>query len=174
LPGDLIAIDLGKTDVDQGDLRAGGKDEVEARSPIGCRLDVVTVESQEYLKRLARIGMVLDHDDPTWRPRGELAIRGGRRGGRREGESDDKLAPLTKTCAVHRNAAVMMLDEAARDREAKPQSALTPVEGSLHLRKQLENGLERVRRQADAPILNPQHGLAAFPTHQHSNRLPRR
>jgi len=68
----------------------------------------------------------------------------------------------------------MIFDETARDSESKPKPALTAVERCLELSKQLENGLERVWRQADAPILNPENGLAVLLTHKHSNRLPGR
>jgi hypothetical protein len=135
---------------------------------------VVTVESQECLERLARIGVILDQDDPAWRRRSELAICRRGRGRCRERESDNELASLTKTCAVCRNAAAMRFDEPVRDGESKPKSALTAMERSLRLSKQLENGLEHVRRYADAPILNPQNGLPILLTHKHSNRLPRR
>jgi hypothetical protein len=172
LPGNLIAIELRKTNVDQGDLRPGVKDKAETGSPICCHLDVMTVERQKCPEHLARIGMIFDHDDPAWARGTELAIWRGGHGRSREREADDELAPLTKTCAVCRNAAAMMFDETACHSESEPKSALAAMERSLNLSEQLENGLEHVRRQANAPILNAENGLAVLLTHKHSNRCP--
>ncbi len=69
MPGDLVAIELRKTNVDQGDLRLGVKNKVEASSPIRGHLDVMTVKSQKYLEHLTRIGVILDHNDSAWRRR---------------------------------------------------------------------------------------------------------
>jgi hypothetical protein len=170
LPGNLIAIELWKTHVDQGDLRPGVKDQAETGSPICGHLDVMTVKRQQCPEHLARIGMIFDHDDPAWARGTALAILRGVQGPCREREPDDELAPLTKTCTVCRNAAAMMFDETACHSESNPKSALTAMERRRNLSEQLENGLERVRRQANAPILNAENALAVLLTHKHSNR----
>jgi len=74
MPGNFVTIELRKTNVDQSDLRLGIKNKIEAGSSVGSHLDVVTVESQEHLEGLARIGVIFDHDDPARRRQREFAI----------------------------------------------------------------------------------------------------
>jgi hypothetical protein len=74
LPGNLVTIELRKPDVDQRDVGPGIENKVEAGPSVGGHLDVVTIESQEYLEHLARIGVILHHDDPSWCRQGDVAI----------------------------------------------------------------------------------------------------
>jgi hypothetical protein len=74
LPGNLVAIELRKTNVDQGDLRLGVKDKAQTGSPICRHLDMMTVERQKCPEHLARIGVILDHDDPARARGSEFAI----------------------------------------------------------------------------------------------------
>ena len=56
----------------------------------------------------------------------------------------------------------MQLDEASDERQADPQAALRPIQRLVGLHEEVEDVLLHLRRDADAGVADPQHGLVVL------------
>src|SRR5437867_1305872 len=68
--GNLVSVDAGKTDVDEGHVGAKPQHQLDPRQAIGGLVNLVAVELEEHAKRLPRVGVVCDESDPPRRTRG--------------------------------------------------------------------------------------------------------
>ena len=62
-PADLVAVDTGKPDVDERDLRNGRQRELHAPGAVARHLDPVAVDRQDPLQSLPDAVVVLDEED---------------------------------------------------------------------------------------------------------------
>jgi hypothetical protein len=66
----------------------------------------------------------------------------------------------------------VLLDEALHDGEAEAEAAARAMERDVALRERLEDGLEHLGGEANAPILHAEDRLPVLPARDHADRLP--
>ena len=122
---------------------------------------VVPVQRHAFRQRDGRIDVVIDHQDAT-------AMGGG--GHRphlercdalhRAGKYDGERRPLPEAGALRADRSSVQLDQPAHEREADPEAALGVVLGARHLYERVEEGLQRLGRDADAAVAHADLELA--------------
>src|SRR5437899_5056285 len=156
---DLVAVEAGQADVDQGDVGSHGGGDLDARPAVGGLTNVVAFERQLNLEHLASVRIVLDDEDPS-RDRGRRRGRcdGARFGGRRNAwQPDREYTALSRAIAPGRDRASVQPDERFRQREADPEAALRPIESALALDEELEYAVTEVRRDPGTGICDLEH-----------------
>src|SRR5262249_6879738 len=143
---DLVAIEAGKTDVDQHNVWATRPRRLDALGPILGHVDAMPVHLQGGSKHLARIRVVLDYENVARATNALLGgwLRGGwRRGSERQPDHDfgASAQPLT----VDRDHPAVELDEPPHQREANPQTSLGVCQRWIALREEIEHARKHLR-----------------------------
>ena len=161
LPQERVAVLARHTDVAEEDVRPPAR---ECGERLGGRLahpDVGTVPPQDRLENLARVRLVVDHEDaeavePSAR-RGGWRLRLGRARRRLPGRDLDRQphregGALTLARALRVHGAPVQLDDVADDREAEAQAAVRPPGRGVALPEALEDVWEEGGRDALARV----------------------
>ena len=129
---------------------------------VGRRVDFVAIALQQRREAVQRVPIVIGQQDAMARFRRRSRCRPSPRlpssAGRlaillhAQRQADQEFAALPGPCAVRRDAAAMHLHELAHQREADAQAALRAMRGAIHLREQLEQARQQLRRNADAVV----------------------
>src|SRR6185503_938650 len=106
------------SDIDQGHVRFGADDRVDAADAVPDRMHLVSEALEAEAQQLADVGVVFDDDDlprlgRQLRLAGSVLLRRYRGRRRREREVNGETAPLTQAVALGLDRAAVQLDEIA-------------------------------------------------------------
>src|SRR5438552_4460459 len=156
--GNLVSVDAGKTDVDEGHVGAKPQHQLDSRQAIGGLVNLVAVELEEHAKGLPRVGVVLDESDPPRRTRGRRRRRDAPRdGGGERGKADREDAPGARAGALRVHGTAVKLDEPLDQGQADPEAAAAAIQGALALDEPVEDAREEHGTYAHAAVLHPKH-----------------
>ena len=172
---DLVAVELGQTDVDESDI--GGELE-RARHPGGAidrLVDLVAEQHEELTQHRARVVVVLDDENPPPARRGRRRRgRRPRRGRAREGKPHGEGAAPTAAGAHRLHCPAVQLDETAHQREADPEPALGAIERPLALHEEFEDAGKQLGRDPHAGVADRQESAIVVGAYADVDRAPRR
>ena len=172
--GDLVPVHPGQTDVEQHDLRRADPRFFEGGGSIAGGPDLVPFLLQQELHRVARVGVVVDHENAPPASGAVAAGRAGRflfqrfRSGSRlrrtrGGKVYDELASLSGAAARGEDRSAVELREPARQRQAQAEAALGPVERRRTLDEEIEDSFEVVGSDARPVVADAERDASVLP-----------
>src|SRR5256714_1570197 len=134
-------------------------------------VDFVPLVLEQQLEHLAGVVVVLDdqHAPADWGRLGAAVAVPERRRHlhARQAHREDAAEPRARTVGRHR--APMQLGERPHQRQADPEAALRAVQRALALDEQAEDLRQHVAGDADALVLDPEHGIVALARRPHAD-----
>jgi hypothetical protein len=139
-----------------GDVRPLADDQLGAVAAVAGAAHGVALDPEEFLQALARVGVVLEQDDPEAAGDGRRRVDDRGRGPQRRQRQlhhELRAAALARAGGAHR--AAVQLDDVPDEREAHAQTAACPGERLVALDEQVEQAWHQARRDADAVVPHP-------------------
>ena len=162
-PRHLVAVHAGKTDVDDRHVRVHDVQQFDPADAIGRVVDHVPGELEHRPQPLSCLAAVLDQKHApglrTTFPRDRHTRRRFCRGNLPQPYREPAAVPFSIARRVHR--AAVQLDQAPDEGQADSEAAPRAVNGLVGLHVHVEDEGQQRRRDAEARVLDAQHGVGA-------------
>ena len=161
----LVAVDAGQPDVDEGDVGRVRLCGVEGCARVADRAYPMSERPQEQGERLRGVRVVLDQEDAQGllgrrSPRARASCCRSRRLAERQPHLELGASP--RTCAPRLHAPAVELHQPPRHREADAEAAGRAVEPLRALREEIEHVRQQLGRDPGAVVPNANHRLSAL------------